>query len=314
MSLTVNSQLEYKLTSDLDFFTDIDFSLELGNATGAYSNVLVPERGIYLRELLLRKYFGNFHIGVGAINQGLFSSAILFHHSIFYGLYEKFVVSERTWNLHLFAQQSIPTAIGFSPDTRKQTTPLFFTYMANLELRASKLQFGANLAYFSFKNPSKEMANSSRFLGSTVIGAGLPGANFVYDFQGWILRGEISRDAMPFTFSLNTHFVRNVEAPDEKSDGWLLSLGLGFKKRDLELFSEAQIFRLESDYFPGIYSRELLGYSNRKGKLLSLKFKFPKEKFFLKATYVISDVVEQSLVQSDRSYLMFSFVKDTFSL
>ena len=242
VSLTMSSQFEYELNPGLNFLADIDFSLELGDATGAYSNVLVPERGIYLRELLLRKYFGNFHLGIGAINQELFSSAILFHHSVFFGLYEKLLLSSKSWDLYLLAQQSVPSAVDFSPDAvTKQTTPLFYSYMAGLERKQSNIQFGANLAYFYFNDPSRSMAHNSRFLGSTVTGTGLVGAKFVYDYSGWIARGKVGFQVKPLVFSLDTHFVQNREAPGDKGNGWLLGLGLGYEKRNIEFSLRSQL-------------------------------------------------------------------------
>jgi hypothetical protein len=128
----------------------------------------------------------------------------------------------------------------------------------------------ARAAHYLFENLPETAAYPSRFIGNTVVGEGLAHSEFVYPFRGIDLEFvSAARLLRGLTTQLEATWLRNAEAPAGRSDGY--TLGIRFETavaRGWNVRPFAQLYRLESDVIPALYTDRDSGHTNRRGFIL----------------------------------------------
>ena len=76
----------------------------------------------------------------------------------------------------------------------------------------------------------------------------------------------------------------------------------------VKLYSRFEYFYNNSDSAPAYFNSEIYGHNDRKGFLMELKSFFPKGNFELGFRYVLSDSIQQNVINSSLGERQHSFM------
>lgn len=298
---------EYPFSRFLRSSAEAGLSLETGTTQALFTDEFRPEQTIFLNDARVQWLpFTWINLNAGALNQKHFDSPIFVRGQTFPALLQEITpYNENFLWLKLTAQQAIPTSKTFSNRSfGKEATPSLMTgtiraAFANPEMFTLILRG----TYFQFKNMTRGVAQDSRFYGNTVQGAGVVGARFFYEFQGF----ETGAD---FTLPVNTavsffaknSFLHNQKAAQTRNQAHYLESGVRMKFSGFALSPKVGWFRVEDDPTIAFYNSKQLAHNNRKGILGGLKLELAEEQVDIEAIYVKAERLRANPLQADRTF------------
>lgn len=302
------ADIKYRLLDRLVFVSSVHVNFRSGRVQSRFGD-FVPS-GIMLN-------YGYFNLDIfnndllnfyfGALDQrSMFSttSSTVMSRRAFPGLAQELGLKalDDKLSFKLRAQQTIPTSYTFNTElVEKEELPTLMSGRGEAVYEGRGYDVSAYVGFFSYANLPSKVADSSRFLGNSVIGTGAT-SEFIFDFEGWVAgvagRYDIGRD-MAIGFSVD--MLENSSAPNSFNQSQTLQLFVSKRlNQDLGFDFNFGNYFVESDAVPGVYTPTSMGNTNRKGNFIELGFEWVPKKTRVSTRYVRADLINRDT--SGRQY------------
>ncbi|MCO5113973.1 MAG: hypothetical protein M9899_07340 [Bdellovibrionaceae bacterium] len=300
------SEIKYRLLDRLIFTTTIDVQFRSGRVQSRFGE-FTPS-GIYLHYGYFDLDILNddmFHLMFGTLDQRRVFSGFVMAQRSFPGLEERVNIKAMDGKmLYRFStQQVIPTSYTFNTElVAKEELPTLFSAVASATYESGRsYDMSAYVGGFSYNNLPSKVADSSRFLGNSVIGTGAA-SQFIFGFEGWMAgiagRYDFNRD-IAVGFSLD--MLENTSAPDTFNQAQMIRVFASRRlNADLGLDFNVGNYFVESDAVPGYYTSTVMGNTNRKGNFVELGLEWIPKKVRVSGRYVKADLINKDT--SGRQY------------
>jgi hypothetical protein len=270
----IDGGLEHRLFENGIGRLQVATLLEAGSYQVFYTDENRPRQAAELREASLAwTPWRGAELRIGAVPQNLLDWAVFSPYLAFPGVIEQVHYPLGQFFLSFVAEQAIPTTGTFAdePPARTNDLPAFFRERIGFGWAPSDdFSLEARVAHYLFENLPETAAYPSRFDGNSVSGEGLSHSEFTYPFRGYELE-LVSRARLlrGLTASFEGSWLRNGEAPAGRSDGFTLGVRLETAiTRGWIIRPFGQLYRLESDVIPALYTDRDSGHTNRRGFIL----------------------------------------------
>lgn len=246
-----------------------------------------------------------FSMKVGAINQSLNASPLLFSNLPFMASEQKayFPLSLHS-QLYFFAEEAIPTnhSLLSRLELNEKGAPLFFYYGTGVLVDTAKFKGFIEIGNYLFKNLSHNVANISGLQGNSVDGSASELRTFHFSYSGFNIASKITYQQYHLKYIfLNLEFLRNLKAPRGRSDGLRIKIGRETQEMQLAL----EYFKNESDSSIAFYNTSLRGHNNMEGIGLSSKFFLTKE-MDLECLFFVKKPIIKEIIRERSSEIQFN--------
>jgi len=297
----------YPFSRRLSASGEAGVSLKTGSTQALFTEEFRPEQTIFLNDARVTwTPFAFLALHAGALSQEHYESPIFISGGTFPALAQEIVpYRDALWRVSLLAQQAIPTSKTFSNRSfGKEATPLLFTGTGRVEFDDPEtFALAGRVTYFQFDNLTRGIARDSRFYGNTVLGAGVVGARFFYEFQGIEAGAKL---AVPITDGarvfVRNSFIHNSKAAKSRNQANYVEGGIRLAFSGFAITPLGGWFRVEDDPSVAFYNSKRLAHNNRKGWLAGLELELEEERVVVAAKYVKADVLRLNPLQADRTY------------
>ena len=247
----------------------------------------------------------------GVINQSYLSAPLLVSDHAFLSALTAYTYIKKTYEVQAVLQQSMPSVVNsFNRSNEIGSTPYFSSLFVYSEwLPSDYYSFKGHVTGFYFTSLPAFIAHQSKSYGNTVSGS-RSSAEFIYSYYGFNFDMSAQFKIFPEVFlSFGYNHLLNLGAPVDKNWGERMygSLDMDFWKF-VKLYSRFEYFYNNSDSAPAYFNSEIYGHNDRKGFLMELKSFFPKGNFELGFRYVLSDSIQQNVINSSLGERQHSFM------
>jgi hypothetical protein len=207
-------------------------------------------------------------------------------------------------SVSLTGSQSIPTSKDNSNKlSDENTTPLLTVgnLLGTIKVEGTGTTLRASASHFEFTDLSVSAASDAQKTGSSTVGVGKTGIQYLYEFRGKEYAvGLEQRIGLLTQINLKASMVKNELAPESFNTGKQYKVELLRSFNRVDVIPSYIQFRMESDALPSSYSLAGVGYTNRVGYALGLKLDFFRDKFNIFGGYTNAKVLnsEPSLVSA----------------
>ena len=290
--------------------------LEAGMARSRFTDEFRPRQGVRLREASISwKPWEPVTVVAGALDQDRWDAPLLLRRQSYPSAYERFALPFGKFTVAFAAMQSVVTDTStLQPwGNWSQSLPSFFLERISVEWKHSaRTLISVHGSHFAFKDLSHQHAYDAQFLGNSVVGVGPENTNFRYGFQGFEMGAEASVELMtglsPF---IRGDVIWNTTAANGRGLGWSAKAGVLWAQGDRLRFRPSfELFRVESDASPALFSSRVFGHSNRQGWAASLGVELPKSGLRGQVQWVSSDVIAATPLQAGATWLGFQLSMD----
>jgi hypothetical protein len=175
-----------------------------------------------------------------------------------------------------FAQAAVPTSASLTTNSKEfEPTPSFNSGGVVLGLRSKSISWKNQLSLFEYRNLPMNVATRSGLLGNTVLVTNTTDAEFAYGYKGFEAISSLDTTfSARWSLRLSAAFVKNTEAPTEKSQASLIRIAPLYQinsKTGVSPFFQG--FRIEPDSVVAYYNDDRLE-SNRVGYRTGLTLSF----------------------------------------
>ncbi len=259
-----------------------------------------------------------FSLQVGAINQNYLSSPLLLTDHAFLSALLGYSYIEENYEVQTVLQQSMPSIVNsFNRYSEIADAPYLTSLFTYGEwIPSHYYSFKGHFTGFYFTSLPSFIAHQSKIYGNTVLGT-QSSADFAYSYYGvnFDLSSQI-RITPKVYMSFGYNGLMNLGAPIEKAWGERVYgvLDMDFWKF-AKLYSRVEYFYNNSDSAPAYFNSEIYGHNDRQGFLTELKVFFPKGNFEVGARYVLSNSIQQQIINSslgDRQHSFMLFVSSRY--
>ncbi|MGB0452131.1 MAG: hypothetical protein ACPGJV_00340 [Bacteriovoracaceae bacterium] len=298
LSLVPELKLLYKIDEDLHFKAYVGANLEAGSNDSLYIDEFAPENEVFIKEGKL-KYspFQFIALDFGILNQAQYQSPLFLSDIGFAGVQENLYFKFSNFFLKFHFQQSIPSNQTLSTRIGEvdEGTPRLYSETVSLGFKTDTTFLSVSYTHFAFNNLAGSVAYQSRFMGNSVSGTGLEGANFLYSFKGHSSNINFKLKMNIFRLWAYGQYTHNDEAPTSRSDGYLGGLVIG----TTSFQGLVESYRNETDVVPAYYNSSFYGHNNYEGRVFGLKIHNLPKLLEFKFRYIQSSLIEDNLYQAD---------------
>ncbi|MDP7320108.1 MAG: hypothetical protein QF441_05835 [Bacteriovoracaceae bacterium] len=289
----------YQFADDSYLFFQSSVILEVGSndVVGSVAE-FEPNESINLdRGGMGYRPFEWFHIQLGALDQGKYSSPLLLTKNAFAAIKEEIILGE----VYLLFQQAIPSNNKLSKRLGTVDTGTPYFVLNTIGFKSGKEDFfQLELSHYKFQDLPSNVAEKSLAFGNSISGTG-EASQFNYDFSGanFYFNSRVMTSELGLLFS--GQYIYNEKAPDGRNSGYLAYLGLEFEK----LIVKLEGFKNESDTSPAFYNSKYHGHNNMQGNGLNLQLN--QESSQLNLRYAKMTPIEQNSIQDSTEIFQMNY-------
>ena len=259
-----------------------------------------------------------FSLQIGSINQDYLNSPLLVSDQAFLSALLAYSYIKEKYEVQTVLQQSMPSVVNsFRRNNEIADTPYFTSLFTYGEwIPSDYYSFKGHVTGFYFNSLPSFIAYQSKSYGNTISGT-RSSADFTYSYYGFNFDFSSQIRITPKVYlSFGYNGLMNVGAPIEKAWGERV---YGILDMDLwkfaKIYSRIEYFYNNSDSAPAYFNSEMYGHNDRTGFLVELKSFFPKGNFELGFRYILSDPIQNNILNSsigDRQHSFMIFVSSRY--
>lgn len=306
VGMRVDFLLRYKLMDNLNFDAGVRLTLESGYTQSIFGEIEPGSNVTPVNAVIDWNVTDGLNLKAGIISQRHWEFPLLFRRIAFPGISESYSWDSANTNFYfkLNAQQLIPTSATLGTRVReREDSPNLFTESISLGYANKNFKYEVTGSHFNFNKLPHQVAFESLKFGNTVDAGGPNTAQFVFDFNGWVLQNELEISITPrLAAQVNWSIIKNNAAPETYNDAQMITPSLAMDFKTFTLMPSVSFYFIESDAVPGFYNDFQFGHNNRQGINYSLMTEMKNWGVKFGAGFTDAKNLNPSVFQQDIKY------------